>query len=388
MNLIIRKNRQNRTFVPLARSVRVQTLFAIAIFGLILLGASITKGEDLLTESALKKALGVPANFTWKNGSLQGAVKSLGRKRIPVFLDRKVDPSMVIDSQSQWAPLELLIDELCKSLDLEVYYGSDFVYIGPRATVERLPVLLQVHKSRVKKMDSAVRKKIIKRLPVAWDRASEPSKILNATLAKYGLALVGDKELPYDLWAEGELAESSFVTHATLLLAGFDLTFSVNPKNGQVRIIDVPLGVAFPVTYSSRLSPAAIKAKITSKFPNAEIKPGKNEIVVKAKMADHVQIAKILMTRSKPKGSKNYSTKVEDQRFTLNLKAAAGSIVKKISQNLGLEMKITSQEVKTLLGTEVKVEVVEASAQKILDETVRSLGLKATISRDAITISK
>jgi hypothetical protein len=100
--------------------------------------------------------------------------------------------------------------------------------------------------------------------------------------------------IPHDLWASVDLPALSLSDRLTLVLAGFDLTFSLEDDGATVRIVPMPAEVAISRRYPGSQDPDDRAKQLAKAVPDAEVSVAGGQIVVRATAEDHAIVADLI----------------------------------------------------------------------------------------------
>ena len=183
------------------------------------------------------------ASVHWVGVPLNEALERFGEaQKIGVFLDRRVDPSQLIEFDAIRQPLGNLLDEFADSLNLGCCRRDSIAYIGPKSATEALatkqPPMVAWQQ---------------RRMPLEIPFLSTPKEILERLAENNGFRWRNLDRLPHDLWPERKLPSTPLFQLLDLLLIGFDETFELEEDGKTLRI--VPLQIPLTPTTSVKQSP-------------------------------------------------------------------------------------------------------------------------------------
>ena len=145
--------------------------------------------------------------------------------RLYVWLDRRVDPSRVVDFQLQGRTVEQTLRQLAATLDLGVCVVGNVVYLGPAETAARLGSWSAHWETERKRLPAAWAQTLGKRSKLSWPLLSTPREVLESVAQQAGMKWEQLEQIPHDLMRATELPELSLAEQLMLLLSGFDRTF-------------------------------------------------------------------------------------------------------------------------------------------------------------------
>ena len=199
--------------------------------------------KNLLSESAFKRALNEPLTARFDEMQLGELLKTLGNeRRLAFLLDRRIDPTREVSWRTAGEPfLEVVADRLSANHASARAIGST-VFVGPEDSLKKLRTAIAL---RMEELDAKGEPALKQRFAVlrdhslAWDEATEPKAVLAEINRRWGIAIHGSEELPFDLWPAGVVHHANFVEALSLVLIQYDRTFEW-AKDGSVKIVPMP----------------------------------------------------------------------------------------------------------------------------------------------------
>ena len=187
------------------------------------------QAEALLAQSA---------DVRLKNAPLGAALQRLsGAFGLPLWLDRRVDPTTVINLEERGATLGQLLARAAGQAGLGTALCGPVFYVGPPKEAERLREVTLRSRSLVRDLPPAVRRAYTRRGETVWPRLTEPRVVVEALLAQNGLRLQDSDAIPHDLWEGRELPSMPVADRLTLMLYGFGLEWA--PSEEDPRVVRV-----------------------------------------------------------------------------------------------------------------------------------------------------
>lgn len=191
--------------------------------------------------SALTKRLERPFEAHWTATPLEQVQKSLQQAMgVSLLVDRRMDPSALVDFNAKLQPASTLLDRLAESKGASAVPLETVVYIGPLPTAAVLPATFKQAKAELRSLPPRLQS-ALKSVPRQdWQRLAEPRQLLLKAAQNAHLEWDNLETFPHDLWREGHLPEAHLAEQLTLLLAGFDATFRVLP-NGKLHWVPLEI---------------------------------------------------------------------------------------------------------------------------------------------------
>lgn len=192
------------------------------------------------TGTDYNRALREPMSVYWPNSPIRDALMRLSKEtRVAIFLDRRVDPGKIVDYRPQDViPLADLLKDFAEKQNLGVASIGSVVYIGPQPTAQKLSTLLKMKRDEIRKLPPVAARRFATRQAMQWEMLATPRQLLSGIEQETGVRITGLDLVPHDLWPATSLPELPFCERMTLLLAGFNLTYTFH--NGEIKLIPIP----------------------------------------------------------------------------------------------------------------------------------------------------
>jgi hypothetical protein len=200
--------------------------------------------KNLLSKAAFNRALNEPLTARFDEIELGTLLKTLGdERRLAFLLDRRIDPSREVSWRTGGEPfLEVIADRLSADHASARAIGST-VFVGPEESLQKLRTVITLRMEELEakgqpalKLQFAVRRDH----SIPWDEATEPRVVLAEIQQRWGIAIQGVEEVPYDLWPAGLMNDVNFVQALSLILIQYDRTFEWGKDGTSVTIVPMP----------------------------------------------------------------------------------------------------------------------------------------------------
>ncbi len=257
-----------------------------------------------------------------------------------VFLDRRIDPDQTIDFTATDLPLEALWQKIAAAAGAETAIIGSVVYLGPRETALQLAAIAAQRRQDISRLSNDAKARLLKTEAWQWDELGQPRDLLRDLARQGGVTVENSNAIPHDLWPAVDLPPLPWVDRMTLLLAGFGLTFDIDPRGESVKLI-----------------PARAAAVTDRRPPTAQ-----NTAASKS---------------SKQGGEKLYSLKVTNE--------PAGNVVSTVAKSLGKELSY-EPEVLDKLKQRVTFDLKDATLDHLLQTTLKPLGLAYRLNEKNLEI--
>lgn len=275
---------------------------------------------------------------------------------VGIFLDRRIDPSRKIYFEKSVCPLDQLLEELGESLELDCFFFDHIVYIGPKDTVDKLPLLLDRHRKQIRTLPEPVRLKFMAERSLQIPFLTEPRQLIVRLLEERGLRLQNPNRLPHDLWDENTLPAMPFHEQLILLLVGFEIDYSLEvsgPNRTTLTFTEIP---EFP--RQEALTSVRERGDVRSNPESKQSAPP-----------------------SVPLAQRRFSLKIEQQRLNIVLEMLAERIGLSLRwDEPSLESKGVSKE------SRISFDVKNVTAHELLRTALKPLGLEFRIENQTLLV--
>ncbi|HUY93266.1 MAG TPA: STN domain-containing protein [Pirellulales bacterium] len=332
-----------------------------------------TEAQDWLTGPAWRAHLAQPIKLAWSGAPLRKGLADLARsQRIAMLLDRRVDPGLPLNLHLDNVPVELALQRLARSQNLDLSWYGPLVYFGPEAAARRLRTLAALREDEVKSLPAARRAPFVRTQPWQWDELAEPRALVQQLADEARVEIAGIEQIPHDLWPAAELPPLSWTERLTLVANEFDLTFRFDDEGRKVALVPVPEVAALERSYAAGRNPQALADRWARQAPEAEIKVAGDKVVVRGRAEDHETL-----TAAKPRsqtpaggGTEVYTLAVRNQPLR--------PVLEELKQRLGLELHVDEdalESAKLSLDRRVTFSVEQATLDELFAAALRPAGL-------------
>jgi hypothetical protein len=343
------------------------------------LEAGVPRSSTWLTGLNFEKALAQPTLVAWSNNPLREALRNLGdTHRIAVFVDRRVDPGRPLTLSLQNVPLEAVFDNVAQQLGLGVTYFESVVYLGPQAHTSRLRTLAELCAEERRKLPAAARRTFSMPHRFSWSDFDTPRELLQRLSNLAGIEIIGQEQVPHDLWAGAELPRMNIANLLTLVLGQFDLTYEFEAGGRSISLVPVPENPAIVRNYPGGRQADRIAQDWSARFPEAEITVRGSTVWVRALLEVHERIA----GRKRPSERFSPQTGGPEARYTIReLKdVPVGPTLEQLGRQLGFQVSFDQQAIQTAgisLDQRITVTVQDATVEEIFQQVGGAAGLAA-----------
>lgn len=341
-----------------------------------------------LDRSALESRLAQQTSVVWSGRTLREGLMSLaGQHEVAVWLDRRVDPGQEVALEAEGPLLDGVLLKVAQTCGLGLTRVGPVVYLGPAETARRLRTWEALRRQEAQSLPAELRRKIFLARPQHWSDLTTPRELLQSAVAPAGLRIENLADLPHDLWPGNQLPPVDLVEFLTLLLAGFDRTFHIDPQTGVVRLVPAPADAVLEHRYPAGPAAAARAKAWQQRFPEAVIRVEGDRIVVAALLEVHEELRGTRRPMPPPMPD---APELERQRFTLEVRdQPLEGLLQALAGRIGLELVIDRAALRQAgiaLDRRVSFKVTSATVDELLEAVLKPAGLTFRRQQRRVTI--
>lgn len=367
------------------------TISCVSLFGrlgmalaLAVAGTAIT-GND--SAGGLPSRLQARITATWQGQQLATVIERIGSSHaISFWLDRRVDPQLIINAQLRDLTLAEAFDQVLGGNGLGWSMWDEIVYVGPPESAAEIATLMAIARQSIGDLPPARRAAWMERAASHWPRLTAPRQLLVDWLADAQVSLENAELITHDLWAEGKLPAMPLVDRVVLLLAGFDTTCSISADGRTCRIVPVRR----PVQLTQELAPGNRMRELLSAFRENEgvtVNRRGNRVEFTGRWEDYLQARAIIAGTPPERPRAGQSTeRRREHRFSLTLvNQPVGKVIDQLAGQweLAVHWALSANEKRNQL---VSCDVRDATRDQLLTEILAPAGLAATIRESTLAI--
>lgn len=308
-----------------------------------------------LSGEVLQRKLAEPVGVSWSGASLGDATTSITRNtRVCIWLDRRVDRGRRVEWSSSGRPLRETIERFAAAHDLGTAWIGSVAYLGPKAAATNLPTLISRRNADAAALPPNLRTAFAERAILTWNDLAEPRGLLTQIVGAAGWSIENEATIPHDLWNRLETPPLTLTERLSLLTAGFELTYQLDPATKKITLGPWPADLAAPVGSTTTSPKPAASATGTAKPAAAPAGvPGRQAYTLRVK---DVPLSKLIEVLRQKHGLK---IRVDDKAI-----AATGLTLEKATA----------------------VDVQQATLQALLEQAAAPLGLQARQDGDTVVV--
>lgn len=321
--------------------------------------------------------------LTWTARPIRDGIRSLSAsQRVACWLDRRIDPSQELTISIE-GPLNEIFQQLAGQLKGSVGYVGPVAYIGPPNVAAKLWTVAELRAGEVERLPADLRAKWGERQPVQWELLSTPRELLAKAVERTGCTIEDLDGLPHDLWPAADLPPLSVAERLTLILAGFDRTFSIDAERRTIRLVPLPENPQLEKQYVVNGEPARVASELARNFPDTKIQRSGNKLQVTGIAENQDAIRRLLQGEKirRPKGP-------PEVRYQLEVKnQPLGAVLRKIEMQAKLQMS-TDEFANVKLRELVTFKVENATLEQLLQAALQGTGLTFQLNGNQLRITK
>lgn len=316
--------------------------------------AAESSGTKPLSGDVLQRKLAEPVGVSWSAVPLGDVVASITRNtRVCIWLDRRVDRGRRVEWSSNGKSLQETLNQLFAAQGLDAVWIGSILYVGPRGTAAGLTSLLARRNAELAALSPTLRAAFTERAALSWDDLAEPRTVLVQLAAQAGWSVSNESALPHDIWARLETPPLTWNERLSLLTAGFELTYQLDPATKQITLGPWPteLAGASAVTTSAKPIASATGSRKPAGAPAAA------------------------------SGRQVYTLRVQDVPLS--------KLIDVLQQKHGLKIRVDAPAIAAAgltLDKTTAVDVQQATLEALLEQAAAPLGLHARQDGDTVVI--
>lgn len=342
----------------------------------------------LLTGHDFRSRLESRVGIAWASEPLRLKIDKLANTlEVAIWLDRRIDPSQEPEIQLADVSLRQCLEEVAARLNAGVAVVSSVVYIGPRPLADKLATLAELRNDDCAHMAPSVRRRFTQIAAWKWETLAEPRTLLTELAREAQVTVEGLTDIPHDLWPAMELPPLTFAERLTLILAGFDRTFELDPRGDRLRLIGVPDSVQLDRTYPWSGEGGISLAGLQQSIPNAAVRREGSRVRIQGRAEDHQLAAELLgkVHRAQTPGGR-VRTKGEARTvYTMQGPALLGTVLKTLQVQTRLRVNV-DPSIQEELYRRVMFQVKNVSLEELLAAVLKDTGLRFELTDEEIRI--
>ena len=370
------------------RAPWLRVFFTIVSTGSMLLGVfafSPLNGEapTWVAGSRLEHQLASHTAFQLVDSPLRDGLRHVATAQgVCVFLDRRIDPGIPINLSVSGTRLDDGLRQIAHRAGAEMCQVDSVIYIAPPPVASKLSTLAAVKRQEAKQQPPGFQRRFFRKSRWHWNHLATPRDLTRELLLELQVSLLNEELIPHDLWPATNLPPLTAVDRLSILLAGFNLTFTIEEAAQAIRIVPFPDTVTLELTYPLQMISEKIRPLLASRFPTLSIVRHPDVLLISGTWEEHHQLKRLLAGRTSRPDDR---LQEGQQAYTLHVKASARKLLATVSTQLGLEVEI-DPSITEELDQHITVEVTQVSADELLQAILAPIGLDYRLNQPLLTI--
>ncbi|MCA9216045.1 MAG: STN domain-containing protein [Planctomycetales bacterium] len=325
---------------------------------------------------------------------MRRSLKRLGDLyRIPIVLDRRIDPSRELNLAVQDSPFVRVVAAAAVQLDVRVEPVGSCLYVGPKETAAYVPLLIQLAESQIETLPKQKQTSWRAVFPVQVAHLTSPRDLVKELCTGRRIDIANLERVPHDLWPEQNWGSLTLAESLALILIGFDMTFEINDVGDcTARPVDTQKRVT--LTHDSFGDDQGGQlAEIVEGFRGAKIDG--TTVTLAASLETHAELRRRLQSlRVESKGrsataAPSPGRPLPKQTYSLEVKnQPLGPVVTQLCMRLGLQLQFADNITKADRDRLVSFQVQNATLEQLFAAMVAGTDLKAEFKDGILTLRR
>lgn len=323
-------------------------------------------GPPQSTRPPLTSSLTQPVSFAMRDVPLRQLLEQFDQTyQVATLLDRRIDPLQTVELAARNQPLGQALEQLARSIQAQVCPVETTLYIGPEHTAGRLATQVAILRQSAERLSPAARARWLAKRPLQWDELARPAELIQQLEEQLERPIQLSEQVVHDLWPGGQLPDLTLVARLSLVLAGFDASFEIQP-DGSARVVPMPPRPQLTRRYPLPAARRGAVESLRQSFPQAQLSWRRGELTATGSIELHEQIEQLMQPtraapatrRPEPRGAqKLYQLQVRQQTIA--------AIVQQIETSLGLQFQVPP-ELTSRLQQRVSLDIQDATLDQLL----------------------
>ena len=320
----------------------------------------------------------------WVQAPLGTQLRSFSSaQQIAVFLDRRIDPTQLVDLRSADLTLEQFLWSVADKFDLGVCEVENVFYLGPKEVTAVLPVLIDELIVQANNCEaSAIQKRsMLGSYEFNETGPFEPMVAFRQIADLHQVKILDDSKLSMDLWSGTSLPEMPALVCMSLIVVGFDCWLDVS-ANGDLSVIEFPKVANLARSFKGDGNLKTLTEQLKKDLPQLSVITKHGAIQVSASPAELSDVDRWLVAQQRPTRSAS-----SEKRFTLKTLATRGKILSSIANQLSIKLTV-EESLKSTLDERIEIDVNGVSIQDLLRKTLEGSNIDYLIQPGELKLSR
>ncbi len=328
------------------------------------------RADDFSPKASINVSLAKPMTSIVDGRPFREGLKRIADEaRVNVWLDRRVDPSQVVEVGAVGPTVYAALEKLAASQGCVVAVNDNVLLVGRAAWVDRtLGSLLSIQKPSQARAAT-----------FAWEDLTEPDEALR----KVGGESI-DGKLPHDLWPSTRLAAVTPEVATVLILAQFDLQPAfADSTTLRFRTLPAVTPTAVTRSYFPGGRATEIRSALARWDPRHRIEVTGNQLRIDATPEAHRRLAAMLLQSQQAKGPDP-----DRDTFTVRkMSTSAANALQQLAASAGKRC-VIEPSAEAACQQRVTVEGTDVTLRELIETVARQAGVRAIWQNDSIVVTK
>ena len=298
-----------------------------------LFGQDQKNGISWLSKKELSDNYSLPVSVMWRDAALRDRLMRFSQnQRVAIFLDRRIDPSTIINLTSNQVTTEQFLLNIARKAEIGICQIEDIYYLGPQKTANSLASTSEALLKAANKFGKRTQLRWNMNKPLLTEAVVNPKQLLLEIAKANDIQIDGINGLPHDLWSGLDLPASSLACRLSLLLAGFDKSFQFKATGKTIEIVDFKPPQQVTRTFGNISDSPSLSKSLRKEFKSLNFSARRDQITITGE-PDSVGLAGMrAIENQKPEIVTGSTT-----TFSLTTRAPRGAILATAAQRVQLK---------------------------------------------------
>lgn len=320
--------------------------------------------DELTQQNGLVRQLLTPVASVIEGKPFRDSlVKIAEQSKINLCIDRRVDPTAIVNAGSVGPTVFGALDTIAKLRDCDVVPVGNVLLVGRPEWIDATMTSLLRAKPQATKRS------------VKWDELTTP----NEALRIIGGTIATQIQLPHDLWPRNNWAGITTNEATALVLSQFDQR--IDPAG---NVVEATVTGSFKRSYESGSHSAAVRKLLKGPAVRGSVGIQNDKLSVTTNARGHRLVTQLVLNELS-KSSKPKPPLKNGAKFTLNLKARAGDALNQFASTAGVKCVIEPAAINAC-QTIVTLSAKNKTIVELVDMVAKEAKLSATWTDDELRI--
>ena len=357
------------------------TLMTAAIF-LLASSAEEPAKVDWLSGKSLSRAKELAISVRWSDVPLRDRLLRLAyHQGIPIFVDRRVDPSTPLNFDIRQKTWEQLLWTVAEALELEICEIENLYYVTPPGQALPIRLTFEQNRERLRKDRKQLRAPWLRPTTFEIPEYSQPRLLIEQLAEQHGISVIGLDLIPLDIWPAYRLPPLDLLEKFTLLLSGFGLAPAISADGTVVTVKKTPDFATARIQIPIAEGPKPVAKALAKQFKNLSIKAYSQGLIVEGPVTEITALtAQVVRIQTPIVGT--------ETKKDFSVTASRGNILATMAQQLGTQFTFAAGDRPTL-EQQVTIKMTGVTEEDIIQKVLEGTPLTYQLTdKELIIIGK